>query len=389
MEDAESWISEIGDGDLAEAVTFMTSKLYNLIEYKRTKNDKVTGPLCMTVKKALDFINMKILQTYKRNIQLETQFTEAKNYREAIDELAQRIARQSTGSVDIAPVSVPLTEVGKQKQDFPVIITASDVNEDMEVLRKRVKDAFRSDASLPAPRDVVVTKAKQVILKMTNRDETEKMREKLMEMDSLRSDVKVNIPRRRRERLLLLSVDPEVEEKTVGMALRKILDDSAPDGTMVRSLAIKLRTQTLTQDAKDVLQDIYQESTIDFEIVRAIKTRTGRVNWLIDIDNAGKNILLNMKKICIEFERYRLVEFVPIIRCYKCQAFDHYASNCKGKLTCAACSGPHNVKDCKSTDLCCSNCYFQDSEGDTGHRADSPDCPVYKSIRQKSIPNRS
>lgn len=389
MEDVEKWIEENGEGDIAESITTITSKLYNLIEYKRTKNDRVTGPFCLTVKKALDFINMRVLNTYKRIIQLETKYEEAQKYKVAMDDLAERIIRQSTGSVDQTPTHDQAKEVSRQKQEFPVVITATDVEEDIDALKKRVKEVVKSDNTLPVPRDVVVTKAKQVIFKMTSREETERMRNRLIESETLKDTMKINIPRRRRERLLLLSVDQEVKEETVVASIRKILDESAPEGTMVKNMSNKLRSSTLTQDAKEVLQDIYYESTIDFEIIRPIKTRTGITNWLIDVDSSGKKILLNTKRACIDFERYRLVEFVPIIRCYKCQAFDHYASNCKGKLTCAGCSGPHNVKDFKTTDLCCSNCYFKAADGDTGHRADSPDSPVYKAIRLKLIPSRS
>lgn len=220
MEYSENWFVEAEEMDPAEAITFLTAKLYNLIDYKRTKQDKVTGPLCISTKKTLDYINLRMLKVCKRNIQLETQNEESRNYRAAMDNLAQRITRQSTsGTEENQPMAASVQR--RAPQEFPVIITANVEDEDLEALKRNVRNICRADASLPVPRDVVVTKARQVILKMKNKEETKKIRNVLIEDVNLKEKAKIIVPKRRRERILLLSVDTAVDEEEIKQTLRK------------------------------------------------------------------------------------------------------------------------------------------------------------------------
>lgn len=388
MEDVEDWIEHVKDSDIGVTVTTLAANLYNLLEYKRTKKDNVTGPLMVSIKKTLDYLTLRVLETYKRNIQLETKIQKDSNYNAAMEELSKRITRQSLGAVvdDVEPTR---TTQLKQRQEFPVLITSNDTEQNMNELKKQVKEACRTNPDLPPPRDVVVTKANQVILKMKSMDETESIKSVLMDTDSLKDQIKINTPRRRRERLLLLSVDQDISEKTIQMTIRKILDGSAPESPLVKSLVGKLRSPLITPGAKEALQEIYTENTTDFEIIRSIKTRQDKFNWLIDIDKFGKEVLLEKKRICLDFERYRIVEYLPIIRCFKCHHFEHYAGNCKETLQCVKCAGNHAYKDCTSELERCANCYFRDTDGDSAHRADSPECPIYKELRKKLIPKRS
>lgn len=388
MEDVDDWIDEANREDFATAITTVTAKLYNLIDYKRTKNDRLTGPLCVSIKKILDYVSKRALENYKKTIQFETRIEEATNYQAAMEELSKRISRQSTGVLEEAASPVVVAQQ-KYKSDFPVIIAVDDAEQDMEEIKRNVKDICKSNVDLPSPKDVVITRTRQVILKMKNREETETMRLALSESEALKEKTKISVPRKRRERLLLLSLDPDIEEEVVRSELRKTLDDLAPEGHMIRNLTNRLRDTTLTAEAKGALQDLYLDNQVDFEIIRQIKTRNGKTNWLIDVDGTGKEILLAKRRICIDFERYRIVEFLPIVRCFKCQQYGHYAGSCKNRMQCAKCSEEHSVKECKSSVTCCANCYFKDATGDTIHRADSSDCPIYKAERNRLIPSRS
>lgn len=109
---------------------------------------------------------------------------------------------------------------------------------------------------------------------------------------------------------------------------------------------------------------------------------------MLDVDCETKDRLLAKKRVCIDLERYRIVQFVTIVRCFKCQAFGHMSGRCPGVLTCVKCSGDHNISDCKSSSVRCSNCYFKDQEADCEHRADSLDCPEYQIYRQSILPKR-
>ena len=50
------------------------------------------------------------------------------------------------------------------------------------------------------------------------------------------------------------------------------------------------------------------------------------------------------------YQRFKVEPFVSKPwQCFKCQGFNHNASNCKGPSCCVGCGGPHNVKDCSSS----------------------------------------
>lgn len=71
-------------------------------------------------------------------------------------------------------------------------------------LKKRAKEAYKGNKELSSPKDVMVNKNKQFIIKTKSKRET---REMLLKSDALKDLATINLPRRRRQRNLLLSVD--------------------------------------------------------------------------------------------------------------------------------------------------------------------------------------
>lgn len=88
--------------------------------------------------------------------------------------------------------------------------------------------------------------------------------------------------------------------------------------------------------------------------------------------------LLDRKRLCVDFDRYRVVEYVQIVRCFRCQSYGHMSSCCSGTQTCPRCAGEHRLADCTITTESCANCLREVSEADANHRVDSTDCPSFK-----------
>lgn len=387
MEDSEKWIKDCDGKEFVDLIQMMTSNVYDVLEYKRSRSDKVTAPLVSNIKKAMDFILKKCTEIHTENKVMRVRLDDRAEYCEMMADMAQKITRTSVSSIEETrekPKTVPV----RKREDFAVIITPNVDTYDVNELKEKVKTICKAREDLPAPADVMITKNKQVIMKYKNRKEVETVRDIMVEADEVKAVAKISVPVRRRERILLLSVDPQIEEEEVKKEVEAQIEDGGVEDTYT-GLNDKLETTTLDPTTKAILENLMKRPGREVRITRKIPTRQGKVNWLIDVDVDSKNLLLDKKRICIDFERYRVVEFVSITRCYKCQKFGHLANKCDGESHCSKCAGSHNIKDCKSTKESCANCYFEANEDDTEHRADSTACPVFIKYRDSLVPRRS
>lgn len=94
--------------------------------------------------------------------------------------------------------------------------------------------------------------------------------------------------------------------------------------------------------------------------------------------------ILKIKKVCycvITWERYKSKN--GITQCFKCQAFDHIASNCFKTPKCVNCAGNHLKNECdviSENNLKCINCGEQ-------HQANYRQCPAY--IKQLTLKHKN
>lgn len=369
-------------------VTRVNSKIMDIMEGKKARGDKVTSPMFAAVRKLLEFMSQKSVGIFEENVKLTTQLEEQDKYSVAMQEIADRISRNSASAQADGVIDVQ-KHISQKREEFSVVVAMNAKSDDPVEMKTRIKNICKANPEAPVPKDVVVTKTNKVILRMSRQEDTEKMREVIMKDTEIKNKIKVNIPRKRRERLLILSVDPEVEQSQIEETIRKILQESTITDEVTKDLSKRIHDPTLDEGTRKTLRDLVYNAVPEFSIVRSSRTRQEKNNWLLDVDGKGKEVLLGIKRICIEFERYKIVEHIAITRCFKCQTYGHYSSQCTGEVHCTKCAEGHDVKDCKSGVTLCSNCYFENKEGECAHRADSPDCPVYQKYRLAKLANRS
>lgn len=101
---------------------------------------------------------------------------------------------------------------------------------------------------------------------------------------------------------------------------------------------------------------------------------------------------LRKKYVCVAWQRLRVIDFIPVRRCYKCQTYGHVAAKCKEtRQICPWCSRFHGVNECLSTLEYgqCINCIRSNANYNTrfdvNHAANSNQCSVFKYHRLKKI----
>lgn len=355
MSKLKDFFKELDDAEFPSAIQQVNSHMYEALEAQQAKSGggKVTREILNVVKKCMDYVNLRLVKAHREyvasEVKLKTMVTDSMAY----DALLKRRSGTSDSISERLGVKKksPRKETGFSVVVTPTEGTVQDIREDLRKVSKETQD-------FPKLTDVILTKTGQLVLKVTSRQDTDKIKRTL---EPWGERVKIVTPRRRRQRVLLLSLERDTSEDSVLDSIRSVLQDSGLD------------------DDKEL------------EVVRKIPTRAGRVNWVVDVDDESFASLIERRRLCIDFDRFRVVEYIQIMRCYKCQEYGHMASRCSGVLKCTKCAGEHGQIDCKSVIEACANCLKEkddDETVDSEHRADSPDCPCFKKYRETLFSRR-
>lgn len=356
----DKFFAELAHLEFPEMVQKINTYMYDVLEAQQNKSGggKVTKEIMQTVKKCMDQINNRLVSAHRDYVASETRLKTMVTDSKAYDALIQRRLRTSDGSfVDKGSErAAPLKrKQARVEAGFSVLITPSEGS--VEEIRTELKGFSKDDQDFPKLSDVVSTRAGQLVLKVKTREDSEKLVKKI---ESLATRAKISAPRRRRYRVLLLSLDNDLEDDKVTGVLGEVLKD---EGVQVR----------------------------DMDVVRKTPTRQGKTNWVIDVGYDAYVKLLDLRRICIDFKRYRIVEYLQIIRCFKCQNYGHISSRCPSDTQkCPKCAGSHALADCTAVLIeACANCINnEDVNIDSAHRADSPDCPAFKAYRASLLAKR-
>jgi hypothetical protein len=103
--------------------------------------------------------------------------------------------------------------------------------------------------------------------------------------------------------------------------------------------------------------------------------------------------LKNGGYVYIDLSCCRVYDRFYVVQCFHCQGFGHFVKDCqiaKSEVpaTCRKCSGPHSVKDCKSTFVKCINCVRTKVGVKMDHPASAHDCPVMQ-YEKKMLESRT
>lgn len=136
--------------------------------------------------------------------------------------------------------------------------------------------------------------------------------------------------------------------------------------------------QEMTND--EIENSIKQQNHLDGKIkVKYInRAKPGPKSIICECSPSAFHQIMNMKKLCIGWERHRVYEDLSIPKCFNCQGFFHKKNNCTSKLVCSYCSEEHQFNECNKVTASCKNCIISNNKYktkySTNHRCDSEEC---------------
>lgn len=100
MEDVEKWITDCEGKKFIDIMGDLTTKIYDNLEYRRTKSDKVTAPLVNSIKKVFDYIMKVCNKINTENEVIKARLEDRREYSNMMKELAEKVTRASVSSME-------------------------------------------------------------------------------------------------------------------------------------------------------------------------------------------------------------------------------------------------------------------------------------------------
>ena len=122
-----------------------------------------------------------------------------------------------------------------------------------------------------------------------------------------------------------------------------------------------------------------------------IKRRRNLHQIILQVDISSYKKALNLGHCLIGLDGCNIYDAVDVLRCYKCNGFNHSVKTCKKTLSCPKCSKEHELKECKAQNdqwkcINCSSIQARDNLNteQISHASwDYENCCFYKNLIRK------
>lgn len=89
---------------------------------------------------------------------------------------------------------------------------------------------------------------------------------------------------------------------------------------------------------------------------QSIKKKKESFQAVLQIDKVTYDRAIKRGYLLVGYDSCKVSDAIEVFRCFKCNEFEHSSRSCSSPLCCPRCSGSHEVKQCQSLTLSCSNC---------------------------------
>lgn len=210
----------------------------------------------------------------------------------------------------------------------PVLIIKPKENQESKKTKKEIKEKIDPSSLGAGVSGMKEVSNGQVIIRCENKKDLEKIQNKIQEKMSADYDTKT----------------PSLKHPKV-----KIIRINEDDDNTAEDLIEAIIDQNLTKQTRE-------EEDFHIKIIKKIKKENERhFTLILETDPKTHKLLTNRDKIFIGWSRGKPYDYVHVIRCYKCQGFNHFAKDCKNNKICYKCSLQHEG-ECKAKHNKCINC---------------------------------
>lgn len=146
-------------------------------------------------------------------------------------------------------------------------------------------------------------------------------------------------------------------------------------------LTEKHSSDSLVNFLKAQNADVFGGSEVTCIAVDSLRKNKKMYQAVVQIDPAAYQKSLNCGRLFVGYDSCAVYDAIEVVRCFNCSGYHHVASKCKNKTVCPKCAGEHALRECKSQNLKCVNCFNVrkiDPNIDFGHPAWDHGCGVYK-----------
>lgn len=158
----------------------------------------------------------------------------------------------------------------------------------------------------------------------------------------------------------------------------------------VTGISEKLAPDTLREYILGQNEDSFCGADCKILKISSVKNRADIYQAAVQLDTVSYSRVLKAGYLIIGFDVCKVYDAVDLIRCYKCNGFNHTSQSCKRGISCPRCGAGHDVKECtvEEAQLCCVNCLRTNEKlgksFDTNHAVwNSQACSVYKESVEK------
>lgn len=195
----------------------------------------------------------------------------------------------------------------------------------------------------------------------------------------LRNDFRAEKPVLKKPKIIVFGVDSDVNNETI---INEIIESN-------REISDYLEVETPEEIKQELsLRFKYRRKIVESQSTENNRRVESTDKYVLEVSPEMRKIIFNLRSIKIGWRSHRFADYLPVVRCHKCNNFGHFQKDCRSTQACGHCAGQHNSRDCKvnkSEHKCINCCRFNDNNKsgrrvNINHSSFSEMCGSFKRI---------